>query len=65
MTGERLLIPLPYDDLTVFVPTDPRWIYAGNRNPSDKMLPEYLAVGADKWEWPDMKEMFPNRPAPL
>ncbi len=66
IAGERIFLSREeMADLRFNVPTDPRWIYIGNRNPSDEMLPEYLAIGADKWEWPDMEVMFPNRPPPL
>jgi hypothetical protein len=68
VTAERCLVPTPCankGELTINIPTDPRWIYNGNRNPSSEMRPEYLAIEADKWKLSDLRNMFPNRPLPL
>ena len=65
--GERVIIEhddIVGADLTLSIGTDPRWIYLGNRNPSDVMEPDYIAVGADKWEFPTdewILKKYPNR----
>lgn len=73
MSGERIFLDISTawkNGLTITIPTDPRWIYIGNRNPSEEMLPEYLTIGADKWDDEEscdrvIMEIFPNRPTPL
>lgn len=73
VSGERIFIDLncPANERPIInIPPDRRWMYYGNRNPSETMLPEYLAIGADKWDDRKscdraIKELFPNRPSPI
>ncbi len=67
ITGERVWIDQATmrEDLDFRVGWDYRYFYTQNRERLD-MKPGYVAIGADKWEWPDFKDYgWTNPPPPL
>lgn len=62
--GKRIFIT-ESEDVSVCVPIDPRFIPIGHRQYSNEIYPEYLAIGADKWKFPNFLEKYNNPPPPL
>lgn len=66
ITAERVWITQGDDDVSLRIPVDIRYIPIANRNYSDVMWPEYVAIGAESWTLPTLEQMgWVNPPAPL
>jgi hypothetical protein len=65
IAGERVWTK-PNEEVTFNMSPDIRYIPLGNRNYSEEMWPEYIAIGADKWEYPSAQERgLINPPPPI